>query len=168
MTEPVKDMFRYWIDRVNFETTLLVRRQFPALQTELRERLAAAMGCDIGEIELVRNATEALLALISSYNRLAPGDTAIYSDLDYPCGKDAMEWLRERRGVGPVRIVIPEPATREAVLETYAAALRAHPRTRLVLTSHVRFAMGLVMPVAEISARAKGAGADVIVDAAHS
>lgn len=168
MIEPVKAMFQYWTDRVNRETTLLIRRHYMPLYDGLRERVAAAMGCAVEEIELTRNATEALLALISGYNRLSPGDTVLYSDLDYPCGKDAMEWLRERRGVTPVRIVIPEPATREAVLETYAKALRAHPRTRLVLLSHVCFATGLVLPVAELSSMAKDAGADVIVDAAHS
>ena len=168
MVEPVKAMFQYWTDRVNRETTLLIRRHYTPLLDGLRERVAAAMGCAVEEIELTRNATEALLALISGYNRLSPGDTVLYSDLEYPCGKDAMEWLRERRGVTPVRIVIPEPATREAVLEAYAKALRAHPRTRLVLLSHVCFATGLVLPVAELSSMAKDAGADVIVDAAHS
>ncbi|SAK65798.1 aminotransferase, class V [Caballeronia hypogeia] len=168
MTEPVKAMFHYWTERVNRETTLLIRPHLMPLYHGLRERVAAAMGCAVEEIELTRNATEALLALISGYNRLSPGDVVLYSDLDYPCGKDAMEWLRERRGVTPVRISIPEPATREAVLETYAKALRDHPRTRLVLLSHVCFATGLVPPVAELSALAKDAGADVIVDAAHS
>ncbi|SAK46637.1 aminotransferase class V-fold PLP-dependent enzyme [Caballeronia ptereochthonis] len=168
MAEPVKAMFQYWTDRVNRETTLLIRRHYVPLHDGLRERVAAAMGCAVEEIELTRNATEALLALISGYNRLAPGDTVLYSDLDYPCCKDAMEWLRERRGVTPVRLTMPEPATREAVLDAYASALRAHPRTRLVLLSHVCFATGLVLPVAELSALAKEAGADVIVDAAHS
>jgi len=173
MAEPVKSMFHYWTDRLNYETTTLVRPHWPAIHDGLRERVASAMGCAVDEIELTRNATEALLALISGYNRLSPGDTVLYSDLDYPCGKDAMEWLRERRGVNPVRIGIPEPGAsedhfRETVIQTYADALKAHPRTRLVLVSHVCFATGLVMPVAELSALAKDAGADVIVDAAHS
>ncbi|BAN25494.1 aminotransferase class V-fold PLP-dependent enzyme [Caballeronia insecticola] len=168
MAEPVKGMFQYWTERVNRETTLLIRRHYMPLHDGLRERVAAAMGCAVEEIELTRNATEALFALISGYNRLAPGDTVLYCDLDYPCCKDAMEWLRERRGVSPVRITIPEPATHDAVIAAYAKALREHPRTRLVLLSHVCFATGLVLPVAEISAMAKKAGADVIVDAAHS
>jgi selenocysteine lyase/cysteine desulfurase len=172
MAEPVKSVFHHWIDRLNYETTTLVRPHWGAIHDGLRERVAAAMGCGAEEIELTRNATEALLALISGYNRLSPGDTVLYSDLDYPCGKDAMEWLRERRGVTPVRITIPEPRAgedfRRAVIETYAEALRQHPRTRLVLLSHVCFATGLVMPVAELSALAKEAGADVIADAAHS
>ena len=168
MTEPVKAMYLHWTERVNRETTLLIRPHLMTLLQGLRERVAAEMGCAVEEIELTRNATEALLALIGGYNRLAPGDTVLYSDLDYPCGKDAMEWLRERRGVTPVRITMPEPATHDAVIDAYARALRAHPRTKLVLLSHVCFATGLVIPVAEISALAKEMGADVIVDAAHS
>lgn len=168
MAEPVKAMFRYWTDRVNFDTTVLIRDHWADMQEAVRAEVAGAMGCGVDEIALTRNATESLLALIGGYNRLAPGDTVLYSDLDYPCGRNAMEWLRERRGVVPVRLSIPEPATRENVLDTYAAALRAHPRTRLVLVSHVCFATGLVMPVRDIAAMAEAAGAGVIVDAAHS
>jgi selenocysteine lyase/cysteine desulfurase len=168
MAEPVKSMFHYWIDRLNHETTLLVRPHWMTIHDGLRQRLAGAMGCSADEIELTRNATEALLALISGYNGLEPGDTVLYSNLDYPCGRDAMEWLRERRGVQPVRMTMPEPATREAVLDAYTSALKAHPRTKLVLLSHVCFATGLVPPVREIAALAKAAGADSIVDAAHS
>jgi selenocysteine lyase/cysteine desulfurase len=168
MGEPVKAMYLHWTERINFETTLLVRPHWSEIMDGVRGKVAQAMGCGIDEIELTRNATEALLALVSGYNRLEPGDTVLYSDLDYPCGRDAMEWLRERRGVKPVRLTIPEPATRENVLDTYAAALRTHPRTRLVLLSHVCFATGLVMPVREIAAMADAAGAGVIVDAAHS
>jgi isopenicillin-N epimerase len=168
MSEPVKAMFRHWTDYVNVETTLLIRPHGQTLHADLRARVAAAMGCSVDEIEMTRNATEALLALISGYNRLNPGDALLYSDLDYPCGRDAMEWLKTRRGVEPVRITIPEPATRESVLAAYTDALRAHPNVRLVLTSHVCFATGLVMPVADLSALAKQYDADVIVDAAHS
>jgi isopenicillin-N epimerase len=168
MANPVKEMFHYWIERVNLETTLLVRQHFPALQEGLRERVAVALGCEPDEIVLTRGATESMYALISGYNRLAPGDTVLYCDLDYPSTRNAMQWLHERRGVEPVRFVIPEPATRENVLDAYAAMLRKHPRTRLVLLTHLSHCTGLVMPVREIAAMAAQAGAEVIVDAAHS
>lgn len=87
MAEPVKAMFQHWTERVNRETTLLIRRHYMPLHEGLRERVAAAMGCAAEEIELTRNATEALLALISGYNRLSPSDTVLYSDLDYPCAR---------------------------------------------------------------------------------
>jgi selenocysteine lyase/cysteine desulfurase len=67
-----------------------------------------------------------------------------------------------------VRIVIPEPATRQAILDTYAAALRDHPRARLLLLSHMNNRTGLVLPVRDIAAMAGERRVDVIVDAAHS
>jgi isopenicillin-N epimerase len=168
MANPVKDMFQYWIERVNFETTVLIRQHFPTLLEGLRARVADALGCAPDEIVLTRGATESMHALISGYNRLAPGDTVLYCDLDYPSTRDTMQWLGERRGVEPVRFSVPEPATRENVLDAYATMLRRHPRTRLVLLTHLSHSTGLVMPVREIAAMANEAGAEVIVDAAHS
>ncbi|AKJ27571.1 aminotransferase class V-fold PLP-dependent enzyme [Caldimonas brevitalea] len=168
MAEPVKEMLGYWIDRVNFENTLWLRERWPEVLERLRHTVAKALGCEPGEIVLTRGATEAMLALIGGYNRLQPGDTVLYSDLDYPAMRSAMEWLRQRRGVVPVSLAMPEPATRQSVLDAYAEALRQHPNTRLVLLTHLTHGTGLVLPVRELAALAQSAGAEVIVDAAHS
>ncbi len=168
MAEPVKDVYRHWTDRVNFENTLLIRQHLPEAMERITHTVAAALGCAADEIALTRGATEAMLALISGYARLRPGDTVLYADLDYPAMRHAMQWLRGRRGVEPVRLVMPERATRENVLEAYAQALRRHPNTRLVLLTHMSHCTGLVIPVREIAALARAAGAEVIVDAAHS
>lgn len=69
---------------------------------------------------------QAMLALISGYRHLKPGDTILYCDLDYPAMRHAMKWLRERRGATPVRLTMPEPATHDAVIQTCAQALRDH------------------------------------------
>ena len=168
MAEPVKAMFQYWTDRVNFENTALIRPHWPQLLEGLRHEVAHALGCEADEIVLTRGATESMLALISGYRHLKPGDTVLYGDLDYPAMRHAMEWLRERRGVTPVRLTLPEPATHDAVIDTYARALRDHPGTKLVLLTHLSHSTGLVLPVAELADLARAAGADVIVDAAHS
>jgi len=168
MAEPVQAMFEHWIARVNRETTLLIREHWPRLLEELRVCVASALGCAHDEIVLTRGATEAMLALIAGYNRLQPGDTVLYCDLDYPAMRHAMQWLRERRGVHAVGFAIPEPATCDGVLDAYARLLEQHPRTRLVLLTHLSHCTGLVMPVRELAALARGAGAEVIVDAAHS
>lgn len=168
MAEPVQAMFRYWTERTNFENTLLIREHWPQLLQGLRATVASALGCGPDEVVLTRGATESMLALISGYNRLRPGDTVLYCDLDYPAMRHAMAWLRERRGVLPVCLSMPEPASHEAVMQTYAQALRQHPRTRLVLLTHLSHSTGLVLPVAELAALVRAAGAEVIVDAAHS
>ncbi len=168
MAEPVRAMFQHWTDRINHENTLLIRDHWPRALELLRDTVAAALGCEPCEIALTRGATEAMLALISGYNRLQPGDGVLYCDLDYPAMRYAMEWLRERRGVVPVSFAIAEPATHDNVLEAYSEMLGRHPNTRLVLLTHLSHCTGLVMPVRELATLARSAGAEVIVDAAHS
>ena len=82
--------------------------------------------------------------------------------------QSAMNWLQDRRGARVVRFAIPEPATRDNVLAAYEQQLSANPDIRLVLLTHVSHRTGLLMPVREIVAMCEAAGADVIVDAAHS
>jgi selenocysteine lyase/cysteine desulfurase len=168
MAEPVKVMFHHWIDRINAESSVLIRSRWPELLEGLRQTVAASLGCHADEIVLTRGATEALQAAIAGYNRLRPGDVVLYSDLDYPAMRDAMEWLHQRRGVTPVELAMPEPATPSEVIGAYAQMLERHPRTRLILLSHVSYCTGLVLPVRELSALAESAGAEVILDAAHS
>ena len=168
MADPVKAMFYHWTDRINSETSVLLRERGPEALECVRQSVADALGCKTEEIALTRGATEAMLALISGYNRLMPGDVVLYCDLDYPAMRHAMEWLRERRQATPVGFSIPEPASRDNVLAAYAYMLKRYPRSRLVLLTHVSHSTGLVMPVRELSDLARKAGAEVIVDAAHS
>ena len=78
-----------------------------------------------------------------------------------------MESLKGRRGAEVIKIALPLPATRQAVIDAYAQAFAAHPNLRMVLLTHVSHRTGLVLPVAEIAAMARLRGIDAIVDAAH-
>jgi selenocysteine lyase/cysteine desulfurase len=122
---------------------------------------------------LNRGATEALQALIGGYNKLKPGDTVLYADLDYSEMKNAMRWLEVRRGVKAVKLTFPEPASdrplQEAdILGFYEKALSANPGTKLLLLTHLNNWTGLIIPVARIAKMARDRGVDVILDAAHS
>lgn len=168
MAEPVKAEYKRLTDFVNFENTVYARTKIGADLDNVRTPLAEFLGVAREEIALSRGATEALQALISGYNKLKPGDTVLYADLDYDSMQYAMNWLKDRRGVAVAKFDIPEPATRQAVLDAYDAALKANPKTKLLLLTHVSHRTGLMMPVKEIAAMAKARGADVILDAAHS
>lgn len=168
MSEPVRRAYLAKTDMVNRENSFYARNAYARDMEPIRAALAAAAGCSVEEIAFTRGATEALQLLIAGYNRLRPGDAVMYADLDYDSMQYAMNWLKDRRGVEVLRFAIPEPATREAVLETYRRQLAAHPRLRLLLLTHLSHRTGLVMPVAEIAAMARERGVDVIVDAAHS
>lgn len=168
MPEVVKEEYKRLTDFVNFENTLWARTKAGAELDAARGRLAEALGAAKEEVAFTRGATEALQNLIAGYNKLKPGDQVLYADLDYDAMQYAMEWLKERRGVEVVRFAIPEPATRANLVDAYAAQFKANPRVKLLLLTHVSHRTGLAMPVAEIAAIARAAGADVILDAAHS
>jgi isopenicillin-N epimerase len=168
MVEPVKAEYKRLTDFVNFENTVYARTKIGKDLDDVRTPLAAFLGVAREEIALSRGATEALQALISGYNKLKAGDSVLYADLDYDSMQYAMNWLKGRRGVDVVKFAIPEPATRQAVLDAYDAALKANPKTKLLLLTHVSHRTGLMMPVKELAAMAKARGVDVILDAAHS
>ena len=168
MAAPVMEEYLRQTERVNREGSFYARTSYGSDLQSVRERVAAFLGAGPDEIAFSRGATEALQCLIGGYNRLKAGDAVLYADLDYPAMQYAMKWLADRRGVRVVRIVVPEPATRDNVLETYAKALAANPDVRLVLLTHLNNKTGLVIPSAELTTMARGRGADVILDAAHS
>lgn len=168
MAVPVLEAYHRHIDRANRDNSYFARREFPALAQQVRAQVADFIGARQAEIAFSRNATEALQALIGQYNRLRPGDTMLYADLDYPAMQQSMQALAARTGARLVTIDIPEPATRQTVLDAYARALDAHPATRLLLVTHCNNKTGLLLPVREIVAMARPRGIDVVCDAAHS
>jgi selenocysteine lyase/cysteine desulfurase len=168
MPEPVRREFIRQSDMVNYQNSYYARQRFGADFEAVRVKVAEAVGAAPEEIALTRGATEALQLLIGGYNKLKPGDTVLYADLDYDSMQYAMKALQARRGVDVVKFNVPEPATRQAVLDAYAQVLEANPKTRLLLLTHVSHRTGLVMPVAEIVRMAKARGIDTIIDAAHS
>jgi isopenicillin-N epimerase len=168
MAQPVLEAFQRNTVTANSGSSFFARRDFPAISQATRQKVAAFVGAKATEVTLSRNATEALQALISQYNRIGPGDTALYADLDYNAMQWAMNGLAERRGATVARFDIPEPATHAGVLDAYRKALDANPSTKLLLVTHCNNKTGLILPVKEIVALARARGADVVVDAAHS
>ena len=168
MPAPTLAAYHRNVDRVNRESSYFARRSFPAITADARQKTATALGVDAGEIAFARNATEALQHIIGQYNRLQPGDTIIYADLDYPAMQMAMNALAERRGARVVTIDLPEPPTRESLVETYTRALDANPRTRLLLLTHPSNKSGLMLPLRDITVLATARGVDTVVDAAHA
>lgn len=168
MANPVLAAYHRHIDRANSASSIFARREYPDILASVRERVAKALGAKPTEIAFTRGATEALQALIGQYNGLKTGDSIMYADLDYNAMQYAMNELGERKGAKVVTFDIPEPASHDAIIAAYTAALDANPRTRLLLLTHCNNKTGLLLPVKEISALAHARGVDVVVDAAHS
>lgn len=168
MARPVLEHYEAAVRRVNRATSYYARRDMVPHLIAVQQRVAAKLNVPPDEIAFTRNATEALKALIGGYNRLRPGDAVLYADLDYDSMQACCDSLAARRGVEIVRIVLPEPATYQGLIDAYAAALDANPRVRLILLTHLSHRTGLVVPVREIVTMARARSVDVVVDAAHS
>jgi len=168
MAVPVLAAYHRAIDRVNLESSYFARRSYDGELAAARGRLAQFLGATPAEVLFTRGATEALQRLIIQYRGVGRGDVVMYADLDYNAMQFAMNALARQRGARVARVVIPEPASRKAVLAAYAEALDREPRTRLLLLTHLNNKTGLILPVKEIVGLARERGADVVVDAAHS
>lgn len=167
MARPVVRAFEQATARVNRDNAWFGRRGFPPLLDQARAHLAQVLGVHSDEIAFTRGATEAMQILISGYRDLSPGDTVLYADTDYDSMIAAMQWLQARRGVEVKRIELPEPFDHDSIVDTYRRALEQHPRTRLLLLTQVSHRHGLLLPVERITALARAAGVDVLLDAAH-
>lgn len=159
---------------LNRRNTVFVRDAIPGRErTAAMEAARAAVGRLLGapasEFALTRNGTESLQNLILQYGRLTAGDAVLYADLDYDEMQQAMDALRQTRGVTVLRFAIPEPATTANILAAYERQLAAAPaRLKLLLVTHLSNRTGVVMPVKEIVAMARARGVDTIVDAAQT
>ena len=167
MARPVLAAYRTTVERVNRDTSYYARRTMVGDLDAARAALASAMGVAFEEIVFTRNATEAMKVLILQYNRLKPGDAVLYADLDYDSMQASMDSLAALRGVRIIKIALPEPATRQSLVDAYRAAFDANPAIKMVLLTHVSHRTGLVLPVAEIATIARQRGIDALVDAAH-
>jgi len=169
MARPVAEDFKRNIDYLNLHNSRFLRREFDREGIEaVRAQLARHTGVDIKEIAITRGATESLQNLIANYRPLKAGQGVMYGNLDYDTMIDAMDDLARRRGASVAKVEIPEPASRQNVIDTYERALKQHPRTRLLLLTHISHRTGLAIPVAEIVRMARGRNVDVIVDIAQS
>jgi len=154
--------------RLNRDTSIYARRAMRRDQAVVQARAAQAMGVQPADIGFCRNAAEGLQALISQFQGVGEGDAILWSDSDYDTSHNAMRSLAKNRRAQPVMIALPRAPTRDNVIAAYAAAIKATPKLKFVLLTHGTHKSGMVVPVAEIAALAKAAGAMVLVDCAQS
>lgn len=169
MARPVLEDYKRNLDYLNQHNSHFLRTRFDrGIMPDIRAQLAAYAGVAPGEIALTRSAVESLQNLIVNYRLLKAGETVMIGNLDYGTVMDAMRDLARRRGAEVASVLVPEPATRQNVIDAYRAALDRHPHTRLLLLTHVSHRTGLVLPVAEIARIARARNVDVVVDVAQS
>ncbi|MEV0453837.1 aminotransferase class V-fold PLP-dependent enzyme [Catellatospora methionotrophica] len=169
MPSPVYAEYQRQSRRLNETHSYLLRGAWKSSEHDhARARVAEAAAVAPEEVALTRCGTEALQNLIAGYNRLRPGEAVMYCTLDYHSAIYAMNWLKERRGAEVIKFELPEPHTRQSIIDEYARQLQLHPNVKLLLLTHMNNRTGLIHPVTELTALARRHGADVILDAGHS
>lgn len=133
---------------------------------ELRDLLAAFLGCRRDELALVRNATEGNNVVCNGLDMKA-GEEALLTDQEHPGGRCCWEQKAARFGIRLNTVNLPRPpASVDEIVDRFAKALT--PQTRIIVFSHITSPTGLVMPVREICQLARKRGILTHVDGAHA
>jgi isopenicillin-N epimerase len=112
----------------------------------------------------VRNVSEGVSAVLGSLE-LRSGDELVTSTHGYGAVRKALNHHAARAGARVVEAEFPVGASDDDIVAAYARARSA--RTRLVVVDRITSPTATVVPVAAVTA-AVGAGARVLVDAAHA
>ena len=168
MARPVRLAYQQKIERVNRETSLYTRGSMGDDAMKVHARVADLLGVGGDEIVLSRGTTESLQTLIGGYNRLRPGDAVLYADLDYDSMQTSMEGLKRLRGMKVVKIDLPDPVSRQGLIDAYDRAFKANPDVRMVLLTHLSHRTGVIPPIREIADMARARKIDVILDGGHA
>ena len=118
------------------------------------------------EIVFVRGTTEAINLVAKSWGaqNVGPGDEIIVSHLEHHA--NIVPWQQLAAAKGATLRVIPVDDSGQVLLDEYQKLLS--DRTKIVSVTQVSNALGTVVPVREIVAMARRAGATTLVDGAQS
>jgi cysteine desulfurase/selenocysteine lyase len=137
-----------------------------ALYELARDRVQRFIGAaSREEVVLTRGTTDGLNLVADALGRtLRAGDEILITDLEHHSNIVPWQMAARDRGV-TVRSV---PVGRDGRLDLEAFDRLLGPRTRVVAFAHVSNVLGTILPVAQLSARARQVGAVVVVDGAQA
>jgi cysteine desulfurase family protein (TIGR01976 family) len=125
------------------------------------ERLAGYLGVDAGEIHFGPSTSQNTYVLAHAFRPLLqPGDEVIVTNQEHEANAGAWRRLAEHGAVIKEWTVDPDTGALDpARLDTLLSE-----RTRLVAITHCSNVVGEINPVAQLTARARAAGAVTVVD----
>ncbi len=153
--------------RMEAEPSKFFERDF--LEPEMRAAagaLADYLSTDVDGLALIENATIGVNAVLRHLD-FAPGDEILITDQTYGAVANAAAYVAARAGAVVRRVALPFPAAEPStILSAFEEGLT--PRTRLAIIDHVTSQTAQVLPVTELVAAARVAGALTLVDGAHA
>ena len=158
----------YRRDNANPGATLhaLARRAYELYEGARRTVADFIHAADPSEVVWVRGTTEAINLVASAWARprLKPGDEVLLTAAEHASNLLPWRLVAEQTGA-TVRYI---DVDNEGRIRLDDLERQLSKRTRLLSFSHVSNVAGYINPAAAICARARGAGARVVIDAAQS
>ncbi len=132
-----------------------------------RGRIAAFAGADPRSTIFTKNATEAINLVAYAWGRanVGPGDAVLITQMEHHANIVPWQQLCRERGAA-LRYLRVDEHGRLSLAELDAELARGD--VRMVAFAHVSNVLGTINPVAEITARARAAGALSLVDGAQA
>lgn len=134
------------------------------LWKEIKTEIAEVLHCDSDEIAFTRNTTEGI-NIVANGVSLKRGDEVILTTHEHV--GNAITWvgLQQHEGI-VIKRFEPSVASVQTNIDRLLALIT--PRTKLISIPHVVTTTGLIMPVKEIAAIARGKNIFFLVDGAQS
>ncbi len=153
----------------HFVNELPVENMWRTLEPRMestRRDLARDFGCDMEEIAVCRNASEANEIVIFGMD-LKRGDEVISTNQNYPRMTTSWQQRAAREGIVFKQISFKVPPPSDAYLvDQFRKAIT--PKTKVIEVTHITNLTGQIMPVRDIVRMARPMGIQVIVDGAHA
>jgi isopenicillin-N epimerase len=128
--------------------------------------VATFVGARPADLVFVDNATTGVNAVLRSLT-FAPGEEILLTDHTYGAVARTAAYIAQRTGAIVRSAELPGPPYHaEELADAIDAA--STPRTRVLVIDHVTSGSALILPVADIAARARARGIAVLVDGAHA
>jgi selenocysteine lyase/cysteine desulfurase len=116
-------------------------------------------------LAFTRNTTESISWIAAGLD-FRPGDEIVMTTHEHVGGKCPWQAAARRHDLVLTQFPLPVPASGAGeILDAWRRVLT--PRTRVLMISHVLFTNGLIQPVKELCALARGRGIITAIDGAH-
>jgi len=161
----VQAMLPYFTDMFGNPSSLYpIGRKVKAILNEARERVAAALGADRGEVFFTGSGTEAdNFALFGTLDAFPERNELIVSSIEHPAVLESAKFL-ERKNVKVTYLPVDGYGTVD--LDALRSALT--PRTALVSVMHASNEIGTIQPIERIAEIAHEQGVPVHTDAVQT
>ncbi|HEX2559744.1 cysteine desulfurase, partial [Phenylobacterium sp.] len=126
-----------------------------------RRKVAAFIGCDIGEVVFTKGGTEAINLVAAGLARtLKPGDEILLTQMEHHANIVPWHFLREHWGA----VLKFAPVNDDGSLDVEGFQALLTERTKVVAFTHMSNVLGTKNPVRELTRLAQEAGAQVLID----